>query len=252
VAPNLIESELFGHVKGAFTGATTDREGAFESADGGTLFLDEIGELPLELQPKLLRALQSREVRRVGGSKTRRVNVRIVAATNRSLQAEMEAGRFREDLYYRLAVVRVPVPPLRNRLDDIPLLVAHFERQIATTEPGRKVTEAMIRQFQNQRWPGNLRELRNAVENAVTLGGTLRPDPVTSPEGAEVVQPAKPGDVNFAVPLRDALEHLERTYLVAALKATDGNLTRAAELIGINRKFVQRAVKRYQLRAELV
>jgi transcriptional regulator with GAF, ATPase, and Fis domain len=244
VAAGLIESELFGHVRGAFTGAVADRAGAFEAADGGTLFLDEIGELPLELQPKLLRALERLEVRRVGANQVRKVDVRVVAATNRALPAEVDAGRFREDLYYRLAVVRVPLPPLRERLDDVPLLVEHFLRRArgAPTLP-----DATVRAFQAQSWPGNVRELRNAVARAVSLGVGPEKE-VAPPAGA----PA-PAAGDLSVPLLEArdrvVEAFERAYLEAALDETGGNVTRAAELAGVNRKFIQRAIKRYGLRS---
>ncbi|MGE3763852.1 MAG: sigma 54-interacting transcriptional regulator [Kofleriaceae bacterium] len=246
VSTSLIESELFGHVRGAFTGAVADRAGAFEAADQGTLFLDEIGELPLDLQPKLLRALERLEIRRVGETTARRVDVRIVAATHRSLAAEVDAGRFREDLYYRLAVVRVGVPPLRERLDDIPMLVENFARE--TARRGRTpvyLPESVVRGFQAQAWPGNVRELRNAVMRAAALG---------VPDGAPVEPPAaSPTAIDLSVPLKIArdrvTEAFEIAYLTEALKATGGNVSRAAELAGVNRKFIQRAMKGHDLRA---
>src|SRR5919107_587545 len=168
IPPNLIESELFGHERGAFTGATSNYAGAFERAHGGTVFLDEIGELPLAMQPKLLRVLERKEVRRVGGAKTIEVDVRIVAATNRDLGVEVNRGRFREDLYYRLAVARVHVPPLRDRKDDLPLLIEH----ILTTTPGGEtasIAQETIDLMMKHDWPGNVRELRNVIERAVLL-----------------------------------------------------------------------------------
>ena len=239
VSANLIESELFGHVKGAFTGANTDRPGALEAADGGTLFLDEIGELPIDLQPKLLRALENREVRRIGANQRHQVDVRVIAATNRDLAAEIERGRFREDLYYRLAVVRVTLPPLRERPDDIPLLVRHFAKD-------REVPPAVIAGFVGQAWPGNVRELRNAVERMLSLGFPQTGAPPPAPP-----KPAPPA-IDLSVPLKDArdalLEEFERAYLRAALDKTGGNATKAAAIAGVSRKFVQRALDRYALR----
>ena len=242
VSAALIESELFGHVKGAFTGAVADRAGAFESADGGTLFLDEIGELPLDLQPKLLRALESREIRRVGSNAPRAVDVRIVAATNRSLAREVDAGRFREDLYYRLAVVTVAMPPLRERIDDVPFLVAHFAKQLG----GEPLSEQSVRTLSARAWPGNVRELRNAVMHAQSIG---------PPElgAAAPVAPNAPA-IDLSVPLKIGRERwsdaFERAYLERALERTGGNVSRAAELAGVNRRFVQRAMKRYGLRGD--
>src|SRR6476619_6513715 len=171
IPPNLIESELFGHERGAFTGATTSYAGAFERAHGGTVFLDEIGELPLAMQPKLLRVLERKEVRRVGGAKTIEVDVRIIAATNRDLGVEVNRGRFREDLYYRLAVARVHVPPLRDRKDDLPLLIDHI---LATTPGGEtaQIAQETIDLMTKHDWPGNVRELRNVIERAVLLAET--------------------------------------------------------------------------------
>jgi len=252
VSASLIESELFGHVRGAFTGAVGDRAGAFEAADGGTLFLDEIGELPLDLQPKLLRALERLEIRRVGESTARRVDVRIVAATHRSLATEVDAGRFREDLYYRLAVVRVGLPPLRERLEDIPLLVEHFARE--TSRRGQQpvyLPESAVRNFAAQAWPGNVRELRNAVARAAAIG---IPDDTATPA------PTPPADpralaIDLTVPLKVARERIvemfETAYLTEALKTTGGNVSRAAELAGVNRKFIQRAMKSLALRTAL-
>jgi len=250
VSANLMESELFGHMRGAFTGATVDRIGAFEAADGGTIFLDEIGELPLELQPKLLRVLERLEVRRVGANAPRQVDVRILAATNRLLEKEVDAGRFREDLFYRLAVVRVAVPPLRERLEDIAMLVEHFAQEEARRgQAPVTLHDATIRGFMTQAWPGNVRELRNAVRRAVSLG-------VPSAEAAPSAPLAVPGAIaiDVDVPLKIARDRMidtfEELYLAEALRRTGGNVSRAAELAGVNRKFVQRAMKRLGLRDE--
>jgi transcriptional regulator with GAF, ATPase, and Fis domain len=241
VSASLIESELYGHVKGAFTGAVADRAGAFESADGGTLFLDEIGELPLDLQPKLLRTLERREVRRVGANTVRTVDLRVVAATNRALAREVDAGRFREDLFYRLNVVTVNLPPLRERLDDVPFLVEHFTKQMS----GAPLPDKTVRAFAQQSWPGNVRELRNAVTRALSLGP---PDAAQPP--ASIAEPA----IDLSVPLkvgRDrCAEAYERAYITRALEHTGGNISRAAELANVNRRFVQRAMKRYGLRGD--
>ncbi len=243
VSANLIESELFGHVRGAFTGAIADRAGAFEAAHGGTLFLDEIGELPLELQPKLLRALERFEVRRLGGQSARRVDVRVVAATHRNLDNEIARACFREDLFYRLAVVRVRIPPLRERSEDIALLAEHFARQHASPGPAEPIDPRALREFSTHSWPGNVRELRNAVARQRSIGHAMltRRPAVTNPPV-----------VDLSVPLMDAkanaLELFERAYCLAALQATGGNATKAAELVGVNRKYMQRAIKRYDLR----
>ena len=175
ISPNLVESELFGHVRGAFTGADREREGAFEAADGGTLFLDEIGELPLELQPKLLRALEAREVRRVGQTKMKRVDVRVIAATNRDLEREVNRGRFREDLYYRLAKMSVRVPPLRDRVEDIPLLVKSFLSSAGSRDAIRLFSPSVVEEMQRHDWPGNVRELKNYIERSVVLDDVPSP-----------------------------------------------------------------------------
>ena len=248
----LIESELFGHVRGSFTGATGDRPGAFEAANGGTLFLDEIGELPLDLQPKLLRALENREVRRVGSNTPHKVDVRIVAATNRSLVHEVDRGRFREDLYYRLAVVPVRLPPLRERLGDVPLLVRHFEEKLR--RPGQPpLPDGLIDDFCARSWPGNVRELRNAVARAVSIGTLAAAEqagsPAEAPAPVSTVTPEEAMKVDLGEPLfvgrERVAEAFERKYLSAALKQTGGNVSRAAEIAGVNRKFIQRAMKRF-------
>jgi transcriptional regulator with GAF, ATPase, and Fis domain len=255
VSPTLIESELFGHVKGAFTGAISDRAGAFEAADGGTLFLDEVGELPVDLQPKLLRVLERREIRRVGSNLVKRVDVRIVAATNRSLALEVERGRFREDLYYRLAVIHLVLPPLRERPEDIPLLVEHFTRELgaAGTAP---LPESLIKTLESQTFAGNVRELRNFVARALSLRAPTPPaSPTVTVTGAGAGRP--PGVImplDLSVPLKQArdrlVDHYEQAYLREALNLTSGNITRAAELAGVNRKFIQRAMKRLGLREQ--
>ncbi|MGK3998609.1 sigma 54-interacting transcriptional regulator [Sorangium sp. So ce1024] len=267
VSASLIESELFGHVRGAFTGAFADRPGAFEAADGGTLFLDEIGELPLDLQPKLLRALERREVRRVGSNVPRRVDVRIVAATNRNLAREVERGKFREDLYYRLAVIQVALPPLRERQGDIPHLVRHFEQELRPRSGSPPpLSEEVVAGLASRSWPGNVRELRNAVARALSLGAAGgaggRPAAATAlgatpgPTLASTSDSGAPGEpaVDLNEPLLVGRERVaeayEKAYLDAALRQTGGNVSRAAELARVNRKFIQRAMKRYGLRGD--
>src|SRR5262249_20351239 len=201
VPDNLIESELFGHEKGSFTGAIMTRQGLFEMAHGGTLFLDELGELPLDLQPKLLRALEQREIRRVGGSKPIKVDVRIIAATNRNLEDEVRGGRFRQDLFYRLSVVRVFLPPLRERTEDIPLLVKHFlaEANYNRKPDGSQKVGAFSREamdlLQTYKWPGNVRELVNTVERAVSFAEHEAIVPADLPETVrgEDTAPRRPG-----------------------------------------------------------
>jgi DNA-binding NtrC family response regulator len=249
VAPSLIESELFGHVRGAFTGAIADRQGAFLEADGGTLFLDEVGELPLELQPKLLRVLEAGTVRRVGEDKERRVDVRVVAATNRVLEDEVAAGRFRQDLYYRLAVVLLQVPPLRDRLDDIPLLTRHFVQQMGRGD--FELPRALLMRFGSYHWPGNVRELRNLVERALAGAelGELAEDP-----GPPKARPAAgAGEPLTDLPFKEAKERLvesfTREYLEALLERCGGNISQAAREAGIARNYVHRLVAKYGLKA---
>jgi DNA-binding NtrC family response regulator len=248
-SPTLIESALFGHMRGAFTGAVGEHPGIFEEAHGGTLFLDEVGELPLELQPKLLRVLESREVRRLGGRGAQRVDVRVIAATNRSLAREVDRGRFREDLYYRLAVISVHLPPLRERPEDIPLLVRHLERELAARlqPPPEPLPDSVVEAFRAQSWPGNVRELRNAVDRALALGGATRwaepspPAPLPGSLGVSLKEPLLAGRQRLQ-------EAYEREYIELALRQTGGNVSRAAALAGVGRKFLQQAMKRYGLR----
>jgi DNA-binding NtrC family response regulator len=244
VAHDLLESELFGHVRGAFTGAVADRPGVFEEASGGTLFLDEIGELPLDLQPKLLRAIEKREVRPLGSTDVVTVDVRLVAATNRSLESEVNAGRFREDLYWRLAVVRVELPPLRARPEDVPLLAEHFLRRIAPdAEP---FEEGVLAALATRPWPGNVRELRNAIERAVTLGAT---SDLAAFEGPVL---GRETATDVSLPFHDARERalaaFERAYVERALAESGGNVSAAARAIGVNRRFLHRLLRKHRLR----
>ena len=251
VPPSLIESELFGHERGAFTGATSRRIGRFEEAHGGTLFLDELGELPLDLQPKLLRALEKREVRRVGASTSIPVDVRVVAATNRPLAKAVNEGTFREDLFYRLAVFEVRLPPLRARRDDIPLLAARFYEKLGGVG---ELPQAYVEALQQRAWPGNVRELRNTLERAVAFGPTTG---TTAAQAAANAKRALPAGIEAIVPLhlplkeaREAwLEAFESIYVRAMLEKTGGNVSRAAELSGVSRRFLQRTLARLGLRA---
>ncbi|HZO12942.1 MAG TPA: sigma 54-interacting transcriptional regulator [Polyangiaceae bacterium] len=253
IAPNLIESELFGHVRGAFSGAVSDRPGLVEQADGGTLFLDEIGELPLALQPKLLRALETREVRRVGSNAPVRMDARVVAASNRILARGVNEGTFREDLYYRLAVVEIALPPLRARREDIPLLAQHFYTSFSGTNEA--LPQELVATMMARAWPGNVRELRNFVERSVSLGwsastvetGSARP--VGVPPGLEALVPAD-------LPLKEARDvwtsYFERLYVSAVLRRTGGNVTRAAELAGVTRRSLQRLMAQQGIRSREV
>jgi DNA-binding NtrC family response regulator len=236
--PSLIESELFGHARGAFTDARENRVGAFESAQGGTVFLDEIGELPLEMQPKLLRALDSRVIRPIGSTRTVPLDVRIIAATNRDLREEVNRGRFRADLFYRLNVVRVRIPALRERREDIPGLAAHFYRRLARdTDPAPP--PELLAWVSQQRWPGNVRELRAAVERALLLGDTGGGDTGTAINVSNV------GDVTFHAAKQRIIDDWEREYLRAAMRQFDGNLTRAGAAVGLDRNHLRLLLQRH-------
>lgn len=238
IPENLLESELFGHVKGAFTGAIQSKAGLFETADGGTLFLDEIGELPASLQVKLLRVLQDKCVRRVGGNTDRSIDVRIVAATNRDLAEEVEAGRFRDDLYYRLNVIQVPLPSLRERMEDVPLLLHHFLEKYGR-EFDKEVegfSDEALEKIQAYPWPGNVRELENMVERALALCRTRRVEVENLPPG--IVDPRqRAGSARLPADganLDELVNEFERNLLREALERTGGVKKRAAHLLGIS------------------
>jgi two-component system response regulator AtoC len=249
IPETLLESELFGHVKGAFTGADRTKRGLFREADGGTLFLDEIGELPTPLQVKLLRVLQEEEVRPLGESKSQPVDVRVIAATARELDADVESGRFREDLFYRLNVVRLHVPPLRQRPRDIPLLLDHFiaHFRAALGKPVRSVADEALERLVAYGWPGNVRELENVVERAVILAEgdciTLRelPQNVASPGPGRGA-----GEADHS--LRRARRAAETEAIRRALGATGGNRTHAARLLGISHRALLYKLKEYGIR----
>jgi DNA-binding NtrC family response regulator len=253
---DLVESELFGHMRGAFTGATATRPGLFESADGGTLFLDEVGDLPPLAQVKLLRALQEGEVKRVGSNETRTVDVRVIAATNVDLKTRIGAGRFREDLYYRLNVVAISLPRLRERPDDIPLLAQHFVQKYAqrANRPVRGISGAALEVLLAQSWPGNVRELENAIEHAVVFCATEMIEPENLPISLEPKAAASaPGAfpslvVHADLPFRDAkaraLKSFEEAYFREVLERTDGNVSEAARRAGLDRSNFRRAARR--------
>ncbi len=264
---SLLESELFGHEKGSFTGAIQAREGLFEAAHGGTIFIDEIGELPLELQPKLLRVLEQREVRRVGATRAKPIDVRVVAASNRDLRAEVAAGRFREDLYYRLAVVEVRLPSLRERREDISLLVDHLLKRSEHNRGVRGIDAEVRALFETYHWPGNVRELNNVVERALpfTDGPTITisalppalkaslPDAASS--RATLLANKAGGvrvDANTDVPFKDAkellIEAFEHQYLVDLIEKHDGNVSRAARAADMDRKSITRLLKKHAIK----
>jgi two-component system response regulator HydG len=245
IPENLLESELFGHEKGAFTGAIARRVGRFERAHGGTLFLDEIGDMSLVLQSKILRAVQEREIERVGGADAIPVDVRLIAATNRDLVAEVAAGRFREDLYYRLAVVTIRLPPLADRGDDLLLLAAHFLREFGRTyhKDVRAISGPALRLLQEHRWPGNVRELRNVLERAILRadGDVLRaehlPEEWRTPPGMSVTPTG-------ALP---TLSELEARHIARVLSHANGHVGEAAQILGIHRNTLARKIREYGL-----
>jgi len=256
LSQELVESELFGHERGAFTGAIARREGKFEAADGGTLFLDEVGDMPLETQAKLLRAIQEKEVERVGGNTPIRVDVRLIAATNQDLEAGVRAGRFREDLYYRLRVVELVIPPLAERREDIPLLVDRFLKD-AAGRFGRDVkplTGEALRACLTHPWKGNVRELRSAVEQALLLspGPEITPaDLFNRPPAADAAPlPSVVAPTSFREAKERVVEAFEREYLVDALRRHGGNITKAAEDIGMHRQNLQQKMRELGISAE--
>jgi two-component system response regulator AtoC len=259
----LVEAELFGFEKGAFTGAVQSKPGRFELADGGTLFLDEIGEIPIEMQVKLLRAIQESEFERVGGVKTTRVEVRLIAATSRDLTREIAAGRFREDLYYRLNVVPLQLPPLRERRDDIPLLVEHFRQKYNARlkKNVERIEDDALLALSAYSWPGNIRELENVLERTILFaeGSVIRASDLpaslqgqaTAEEGAAAAGPglpAAPGPLKEIV--KGQVQAIERDLIVRGLEVTGGNVTRTAKLLKISRKSLQMKMKEFNLRGE--
>jgi two-component system nitrogen regulation response regulator NtrX len=255
IPSELIESELFGHMKGSFTGAVADRAGKFEQAHGGTLFLDEVGDMSLAAQAKVLRVLQDGVVTRIGGSKPIQVDVRVLAATNKDVEAEISGGRFREDLYYRLNVVPIHVPPLRERREDIPLLIGHFVAQL--TGPGglapRAMTDDAVTRLSQLDWPGNVRELRNTIERLLILASGAR---VTVDDVERLVgRRAESGEGGLGslldVPTFEEFKHAaERAYLVAKLRAFDWNVSETARALDMPRSNLYKKIERYGLSRE--
>jgi DNA-binding NtrC family response regulator len=263
IPKDLMESELFGYERGAFTGAVTSKPGRFELADGGTLFLDEIAEIPVEMQVKILRALQESEFERVGGIKTTRVDVRLIAATNRNLELEIEAGRFRKDLYYRLAVVPIVLPALRERQSDIPMLTHHFiekyNRKLNKKIEG--ISDEALALLQAHAWPGNIRELENLMERvllfadgpkiaAKDLPDHIRQAVVETPAAASATADGTPAETGLKDIVRMKAAALEKDLIAKALEETGGNVTRAARLLQISRKSLQTKMKEFGLRDE--
>ncbi len=250
---HLLESELFGHEKGAFTGAVATRRGLFEEADGGTIFLDEVGDIPLPLQAKLLRVLQERQVRRVGGNRFLDVDVRVISATHQNLGEMVHDGKFREDLYYRLDVISLPLPPLRERPGDVALLTYHFLRRYAA-QSGKQVkgiAPETLELLEAYPWPGNVRELQNVIERGVVMAVGDMVSPAELPATLRLPQKAPAAMVADHLSLKDAkrqwVEGFEREYLITLLKKHQGNISQAAKTAGVDRKTIHRLLKRYRI-----
>jgi DNA-binding NtrC family response regulator len=249
----LLESELFGHEKGSFTSAASQRKGRFELANGGTIFLDEVGDVPATMQAKLLRVLQERRFERVGGSEVIEVDVRVIAATNRSLRQMVKQGKFREDLYYRLDVVKIDLPPLRERAEDIPLLATHFAAKYATAgEAPKQLSPTAMEVLLRHEWPGNIRELENVVERAcvTTRGNTIQPENLP-PEISAPSSPKAPFQIDLARPLpelvRETVANLERQYIQKALRKTRGHVGRCAKICCLSRRSITTKIAEYGL-----
>jgi DNA-binding NtrC family response regulator len=244
IVATLIESELFGYAKGAFTGAVQTKQGLMEAANGGTLFLDEIGEMPLEMQAKLLRAIQQREIRPVGSTERKPINVRIVAATNRDLDTLIKNGTFRQDLFFRLNVVQIKIPPLRERKSDIPLLVASFLDKFSDKDDiPRELTEDAMRRLMAYDWPGNVRELENAIERAVALGSGPYVSVYDLPSNLQYPKTDRAPEKEEMMPL----EELERRAILTTLRQTGGDKQAAARMLGIGKTTLYRKLKQYQI-----
>jgi two-component system NtrC family response regulator len=253
LAESLLESELFGHEKGAFTGAVSSKKGRFELAHGGTLFLDEIGELSLNLQVKLLRVLQEKTFERVGGVRSVAVDIRVIAATNKNLKEEMMAGRFREDLYYRLDVVHIVIPPIRERREDIRLLVNHFIEKYSSERksapPIRGVAQDVDRLFYEYSWPGNVRELENVIERVMILcpHETITSDDLPKGFKSNLDNALHLDGIPAVAKLYETLEMVEKTMIQRALKMADNVQAHAAEILGIGKSGLNQKIKRYNL-----
>ena len=249
IPEELIESELFGHRKGAFTGAIDDRKGKFELADGGTLFLDEIGDMSLKTQAKVLRVLQEQTFQRVGGQQTIKVDVRVIAATNKNLESEIASGTFRSDLYYRLNVLPIEVPPLRNRANDIVLLAEHFLRRYAAESglPKKRLSAGAAAKLKAYHWPGNVRELRNVIERLAILV----PGEVIDVEDVQLDARTEPaGAIPSNLTLREARDEFEKQYILSRLREYAGNVSRTADALGVERSNLYRKLHAYGIRVE--
>ena len=254
VPENLLESELFGHEKGSFTSAISQRHGRFELADGGTLFLDEVGDIPMAMQAKLLRVLQERRFERVGGTESIEVDVRVIGATNRSLLKLVKDGTFREDLYYRLNVVKIDLPPLRDRPEDIPLLATHFTQKfVRTGEAPKRIAPEAMQVLLSYRWPGNVRELENAVERACVIcrNDAIQPNDLP-PELLTPNPPKHPFAIDLDTPLpqllRDIASDVEQQYISKALKKSHGNIGRCAKICGLSRRSISAKIAEYDIK----
>jgi DNA-binding NtrC family response regulator len=245
IPSELIESELFGHEKGAFTGATQQRRGKFELADGGTLFLDEIGDMNPNAQAKVLRALQEGEVERVGGGETIRVDVRVIAATNKELASEIAGGRFREDLFYRLNVVPIELPPLRTRREDVAELAQHFLVAVceANDRKGKRIARGAVSMLMQYDWPGNVRELKNVVERLVILTGDA--DEISEQDVQDALPSVKPtkGTFERGTPLKELVAAAERDLIIDALDANDGHVSNTARELGLERSHLYKKMR---------